>query len=357
MSKRYAMLQALLAAALFGLSAPLSQVLLSDIEPILLAAFLYLGSGLSAWLLLLATGAWRGRRGEAQGEAGIRRADWPWLAGALVVGGVAAPIVLMFSLQATPASTASLLLNFEGIATTLIAAWVFGEQVGRRVWLAVALVSLSGVLLSWADAGNEWGVSLGALGVLGACFLWGVDNNLTRQISAKNPLSIVAIKGIGAGACSLLLGVVAGNALPSLRSIVYAMLVGGLCYGVSIVLFILALRGLGAARTSALFGAAPFIGALLSLVIFGETPDLFFVAAFLLMVVGAFFLLGEAHAHRHRHLRAFHEHRHRHDDAHHEHAHAPGGTPARGYHSHWHRHEPFEHAHQHAPDIHHRHAH
>ncbi|MGE5576013.1 MAG: DMT family transporter, partial [Syntrophothermus sp.] len=288
----YPIIQALIAAALFGASAPFAKLLLGAIEPVPLAAFLYLGSGLGVMLVRWARHV-DGRL--ASTEAQMERGDLPWLAGAVLAGGVAAPILLMFSLRNTPAATAALLLNFEGVATTLIAALLFNEAIGRRVWLAILFVTAASVLLSW-NIGGEWGISLGAGGVLGACALWGLDNNFTRNVSAKDPLAIVSVKGIGAGIFSMLLALVLHNPFPGLRSVLGAMLLGSVSYGLSIVLFILAMRSLGAARTSALYGTAPFAGALLSFVIFREAPGALFFAALPLMIAGAALLLGERHA-------------------------------------------------------------
>ncbi len=349
----YPMFQALLAAVLFGASAPLAKLLLGAMEPVPLAAFLYIGSGVG---LLLFRGL-RGMGGRSAGvEARMGKADLPWLAGAVLVGGVAAPIVLMFSLRDTPAATASLLLNFEGVATTLIAALWFKEAIGRRVWLAVAFVTAASILLSW-NANGQWGISAGAAGVLGACVLWGMDNNFTRNISAKDPLAIVSVKGIGAGGFSLVLALIFHNRLPSPGAALGAMLLGSVSYGLSIVLFILAMRSLGAARTSALYGTAPFAGALLSLAVFRETPGILFYPSLPVMIAGAVLLLGEKHTHRHIHAAIEHDHRHSHDDSHHTHHHDEGEIPSNGEHSHPHAHEAMAHRHQHAPDIHHRHDH
>ncbi|MBC7869586.1 MAG: DMT family transporter [Chitinophagaceae bacterium] len=348
----YPMIQALIAAALFGASPPLAKLLLGEIEPISLAAFLYLGSGIG---VLLFKATQRSDGSDSEREAQIKRADWGWLAGSVFAGGVAAPIVLLFSLRTTPAATASLLLNFEGVATTLIAALIFKESMSRPAVWAILCVTAASVLLSW-DVRGQWGISLGALGILSACVLWGVDNNLTRNISAKDPLSIVLIKGLGAGSFSLILTLLLGNPLPRLTIALGAMLLGSISYGLSIVLFIRAMRGLGAARTSALFGTAPLAGVGLSFLLFRETPGNLFLVALPLMVVAAVLLLREQHSHRHIHEAVNHEHRHRHDDGHHNHDH-PEMVSRNLTHSHIHTHEPMEHEHPHLPDIHHRHAH
>lgn len=346
------MLKALLAAVLFGASAPFAKALLQDVQPIPLAALLYLGSGAGQLLLKLLSRAGRGD----ETEAPLVRRDLPWLAGAVISGGVLAPIVLMFSLTATPAGTASLLLNFEGVATALIAGIVFREAIGRPAWLAVALVTVGSIILSW-NAGAAWGISLGALGVMLACALWGLDNNLTRPISGKNPLTIVMIKGLAAGAFSLVLALALGNGLPAPATALKAMLLGSVSYGLSTALFVIALRDLGAARTSALYATAPFIGMILAVALFGEQLRLAFLLSIPLMAAGAVLLLRENHGHWHEHEALEHEHSHEHSDPHHAHP-GPGSddaSPAR--HSHLHRHAPVTHEHGHTPDIHHRHAH
>jgi drug/metabolite transporter (DMT)-like permease len=354
MSRRHLtpIFQALLAALLFGASAPSAKLLLGDIDPIPLAAFLYLGSGLG---VLLVKAMQRLNRPGVTAEAQLRRADLGWLAGAILAGGIAAPIVLLFGLQYTPAATAALLLNFESVATTLIAALVFKEAISRRAWWAILVITLASMALSFNPA-SQWGFSLGALGILAACLLWGIDNNFTRNISAKDPLTIVTLKGLGAGSFSLLLAIILGQRLPSLGLALGAMLLGSLSYGLSIVLFIRALRALGAARTSALFGTAPLAGMVLSLVLFKDPLTWLFILAIPLMLIGAALLINEEHDHAHAHEALVHEHSHQHDDPHHQHAHADGEL-AGNAHSHLHTHSALQHAHPHLPDIHHRHTH
>lgn len=352
LSYRYPTFQALLAAALFGASAPLAKLLLGQIEPVFLAAFLYLGSGFGVLLYKVIN---RARSADTPQEAGLSRSDYRWLGGAVIAGGVAAPILLLFSLRVTAASTASLLLNFEGVATALIAMLVFREALSRRALAAILTVTLGSILLSW-DASGEWGISLGALGIVGACVLWGIDNNLTRNISAKDPLTIVLVKGLGAGSFSFGLALLLGNTLPALPTILGALLLGSLSYGLSIVLFIWAMRGLGAARTSAVFGTAPLAGVILSLVVFQDALTLWFFGGLVLMALAMLLLLTEQHAHRHQHAAVTHDHQHRHDDGHHNHHH-PDMTQRSLTHAHVHTHEALEHEHPHLPDLHHRHAH
>ncbi len=339
-------LQALIAALFFGASAPIAKLLLGDnIAPIFLAAFLYLGSGAGTFLFRLTQ-----RMRSKDAEADIKSPDIKWLAGAIIAGGILAPIILMISLQNTPASTASLLLNFEGVGTTLIALLFFKEAIGRRAWIAILVITLASIFLSTNFDGG-FGLSLGALGIILACVLWGVDNNFTRNISGKDPLAIVAWKGLVAGTFSFFLAYFLGNTLPSLTVILGTLVLGFVSYGLSTMLFIRSMRGLGAARTSALYGTAPLAGVLLSIFLFGEIPSFSFVIAAVLMIGGALLLINEEHSHSHTHTAMFHEHSHSHDDS------AHGHDTAKGVHSHEHEHPAEEHEHDHMPDIHHRHGH
>lgn len=348
----YPVFQALLAAMFFGASAPLAKLLLGDIEPIPLAAFLYLGSGLG---LLVVRGLQHVAKPIAAMETPIRKADLKWLAGAILAGGIAAPIILLYSLRATPAATASLLLNFEAVATTLIAALAFKEYVSRRAWGAIVTITLASILLS-ANPNSAWGFSLGATGILAACALWGLDNNLTRNISARNPLTIVTIKGLAAGAFSLVLAITLGSRLPGWNIILEAMILGGLSYGLSTSLFIWAMRGLGASRTSALFGTAPLAGITFSFLIFRDAISWMLWLAIPLVVAGTVLLVSENHSHKHLHEITVHEHPHIHGEELHKHGHAENELNT-GPHSHPHKHTRYEHEHQHMPDIEHRHTH
>lgn len=282
-----AILQALVAALLFGASAPLAKLLLGEIPPIALAGLLYLGSGMGVLVVKFVQ-----RLNGSANQSGITRPEWKWLLGAVVAGGVAAPIVQLFGLQQTPASTASLLLNFEGVATILIAVIVFREGVSKRALWAVVCVAVASILLTW-DSSGHWGISLGALGILGACVLWGIDNNFTRMISANDPLTIVLVKGLGAGTFSLLLALLLHNPLPALPIVIGALLLGSISYGMSIVLFIRAMRSLGASRTSALFGTSPLAGVVLSLIIFRDPLNSFFLIALPLIVLAIGLLFSE----------------------------------------------------------------
>ncbi|MBK7454525.1 MAG: EamA family transporter [Anaerolineales bacterium] len=339
-------LQALLAAIFFGASAPIAKLLLGDnIAPIFLAAFLYLGSGTGISLVKLSQ-----RIRSKEVEAGIKSPDIKWLAGAIISGGILAPIILMISLQNTSASTASLLLNFEGVGTTVIALLFFKEAISRRAWTAIIVITLASIFLS-TNFSSGFGLSLGALGIALACVLWGLDNNFTRNISGKDPLAIVAWKGLVAGTFSFFLAFFLGNQLPSLTIILSTLVLGFVSYGLSTMLFIRSMRGLGAARTSALYGTAPLAGVLLSIIIFGELPSFMFIIAAILMIGGALLLINEEHEHSHVHTVLFHEHSHGHDDPTH------GHDDTKGVHSHEHEHPAEEHEHDHMPDIHHRHGH
>lgn len=352
-SKIYPIMMALLAAILFGASAPITKILLGEIQPIPLASLLYLGSGLG--LLIFQIGNSLIKK-QIINEAPLKKKDFKWLLGAIIAGGITAPIILLSSLKITPASIASLLLNFEGVATAIIAMLFFKENVGKQILNAVILITFASIILSW-DFKNQWGFSIGSLGIILACFCWGIDNNFTRNISAKNPFSIVIIKGIISGSFSLFLSLILKNEIPEFKIAIIAMVIGFFCYGVSIVLFVFAMRDLGSTRTSALFGTAPFVGSILSFILLGDIPSNMFFISLPIMIVGTIFLLKEEHNHTHIHEFIEHEHRHNHRDGHHNHEHTNGEIIINGYHSHLHVHEDIEHAHPHSPDIHHRHIH
>ena len=351
-SKNLSTFFALLAAVLFGISAPLAKLLLGEIQPVMLAAFLYLGSGLG---LSLAGGVLRKFRGPGAGEARLARGDLVWMAGATLAGGVIGPVILMLGLRGTPAATASLLLNFESVATTVIAAFFFKEMVSGRAWFAIILITGAGILLSISpDA--AWGFSLGAAGILAASLMWGLDNNLTRNISAKDPVAIVTIKGLAAGSFSLLLALSVGESLPDWEAVLKACLLGSVSYGLSIILYVRALRGLGAARTSGLYSTAPLSGLVLSILLFRESPNWLLFLALPLMSAGTYLLVNERHDHLHAHPAWLHDHAHHHMDGHHDHPHAGEVNPDQ-IHAHMHEHQEIDHQHHHMPDTHHRHVH
>jgi drug/metabolite transporter (DMT)-like permease len=337
---------ALGSALLFGASTPFAKLLLGRVDPWLLAGLLYLGSGAGLSLVRLLRGGGR--------EAPLARADLPWLAAAIAAGGVAGPLLLMVGLAHNGAAGTALLLNLEGLATLAIAWLAFREPVDSRL-VAGALAILAGAaLLAW-PAGGGVGLGWGAVAVAGACLAWGIDNNLTRKVAGADPVTIALLKGLAAGAVNGGLALAAGAALPGPGALAGALLVGFLGYGVSLVLFVLALRQLGTGRTGAYYATAPFIGAALAVLLLGEPASPLLLAAGALMAIGLYLHLAERHEHEHAHEPAEHDHRHVHD-AHHRHAHAPGDPPGEP-HSHPHRHGRLVHRHPHYPDLHHRHGH
>jgi drug/metabolite transporter (DMT)-like permease len=337
---------ALASAVLFGASAPLSKLLLAAVDPWLLAGLLYLGAGIG--LAVVHVG--RAPMGLESPEAPLRRADVPWLAAVILFGGMLGPVLLMFGLSLTSAASGSLLLNLEGLATMGIAWLVFRENVDRRLLLGAAAILVGAVVLAWQ---GEARIDLGGLLIAGACLSWGIDNNLTRKLSSADPVQIAMIKGLSAGSTNLFLALLLGANLPPISLIASGAVVGFFGVGVSLVMFMLALRYLGTARTGAYFSLAPFIGALISLVIFRDGVSLQFLVAGALMALGLYLHLAERHEHEHRHEALEHEHSHVHDE-HHQHRHDGMVTEP---HSHWHRHEPMQHKHAHYPDLHHRHRH
>ena len=344
-------LYALLAALLFGASTPLAKSLLPQMTPLLLAGLLYLGSGVG----LAVYSFLRSRRSNpSRNEAALTRKDAPWLAGAILAGGVIAPVLLMWGLAATPASSASLLLNLEGVLTALLAWFVFKENFDRRIALGMALIAAGGVSLSWMGR-LEVGVPWGSLAIIGACLAWAIDNNLTRKVSASDPVQIAMAKGLVAGSVNTGLALALGAKLPAASSLMATGVVGFFGYGVSLTLFVLALRHIGTARTGAYFSVAPFVGAAISILFLGDTLTIGFIAAAVLMALGVWLHLTERHGHEHHHEPMEHDHLHQHDD-HHQHVHSASDLPGEP-HSHAHRHEPMIHSHPHYPDIHHRHRH
>jgi drug/metabolite transporter (DMT)-like permease len=344
---------AVVAALLFGASAPFAKLLLTNASPQLLAGLLYAGSGIGLGLVWL-----RGRgRAEAARETQLTRRDLPWLAGAIFFGGALGPLLLMIGLTQTPASGASLLLNLEGVFTALLAWFVFRENFDPRIALGILTIVAGGAVLSW-EGRLSWGGVAGPLAVAGACLCWGIDNNLTQKVSAGDPVQIAMLKGLVAGSVNTVIALLLGASLPGASQIAAALTLGFFSYGVSLVLFVLALRHLGTARTGAYFSTAPFVGAGLSLVIFRERPTPLFIAAAALMGIGVWLHLTERHEHEHEHAALDHDHAHVHD-GHHQHAHSADDPPVTDPtpHTHRHRHEAMRHSHSHYPDIHHRHAH
>lgn len=341
-------LYALVAAALFGASTPLAKLLGVDTPPILLAGLLYLGSGVGLTLVRLV-------RDRGWQRPGLPAGEWPWLLGAIFFGGVLAPVALMFGLTRTAGATASLMLNLESVLTAVLAWVVFKENADRRIVIGMVAIVLGGIVLSWPQEtamDHDW---TGPLAVAFACLCWAIDNNLTRKVSASDALFIAGSKGLAAGMVNGGLALAIGSQLPALGTLGSILLVGFLGYGVSLVLFVLALRGLGSARTGAYFSTAPFLGAAVAILMLGESVSVMFLLAAALMALGVWIHLMENHVHEHQHEPLDHNHRHTHDEHHqHEHDFEWDGTEP---HSHPHVHAPIRHSHAHFPDVHHRHRH
>jgi len=341
-------LYALGAAALFGASTPFAKQLNADISPVLLAGLLYLGSGLGLTLA-------RVIRDRGLKPSDLPKSEWPWLLGAVCFGGVLGPVALMFGLTTTSGSIASLLLNLEAVLTAVIAWVVFKENADRRIVLGMLAIVAGGVALGWQGTATSSSGIFGPAMVALACLCWAIDNNLTRKVSASDALFIAGVKGLIAGAANTALALYMHAVFPDVTTVSTTMVVGLLGYGISLVLFVLALRGLGTARTGAYFSTAPFIGAAVALLVFGESTDWAFWVAAALMAFGVWLHLTENHAHEHVHQEMEHAHEHGHDE-HHQHAHDFEWSGS-GKHSHAHRHSFMTHTHRHYPDIHHRHGH
>jgi len=341
---------ALGAAVLFGLSAPAAKRLAGAVDPWLLAGLLYLGSGLGLSLYRLI-----GRLlGSAAREAPLARRDLPWLAGGIAMGGVIGPVLLMYGLAAGTAVQSSLLLNLEGVFTALVAWSIFREHFDARIAIGMAAIAVGAGTLAW-NPSEAFALEGSALLVTAAGLAWAIDNNLTRMVSGGDPLQIAALKGLAAGSINVLLATAQQAPWPRPAVIVSTGVVGFLGYGTSLVLFVLALRVLGSARTGAYFSTAPFVGAIAAAVALREPLNGRTFLAAILMGTGVWLHLTERHHHEHQHEALEHTHAHVHDE-HHRHSHAPG-TPPGEPHSHAHVHEPLRHSHPHFPDLHHRHHH
>lgn len=338
-------LAALGAAILFGASTPFAKQLVGSMSPLLLAGLLYLGSGMGLVIVrLIKDRGWR--------ASGLVKKEWLWFLGAIGFGGICAPALLMFGLIKTSAATASMFLNLESVLTAVLAWVLFKESTDKRIMLGMLFIVLGGVVLTWSNqlTAQAW---TGPLAITGACLCWAIDNNLTRKISTADSLFLASMKGLVSGIVNVSLALTIGFTLPIWHKVSYTLVVGFLGYGVSLVLFILSLRGLGTARTGAYFSTAPFIGTAIAILFFHNPAPLSFWAAALLMSMGVWIHLTESHIHDHTHESLHHNHSHTHDD-HHQHTHDfpwDGKEP----HTHAHHHEPLTHSHHHYPDIHHRH--
>ena len=349
MSARSA-LPALAAALLFGASTPFAKLLVGELQPLLLAGLLYLGSGLGLGALLLLR---RARSPESAKDMRIPRKEVIWLLGAILFGGVLGPALLMVGLTQTSGASASLLLNVEGVLTAVLAWVVFKENADRQIVLGMVAIVVGGVLLSWEPGGAS--LSRGAPFIVGACLCWAIDNNLTRKVSTNDAMLVACLKGLVAGAANTALALFNGAAGPTMATLGESLLVGFFGYGLSLTLFVVALRTLGTARTGAYFSVAPLFGVVISLLIWPTLPGVLFWLAAALMALGVWFHVKERHEHEHAHEPLEHAHAHRHDE-HHQHRHDfPWDSDAP--HVHAHTHEVMVHKHPHYPDIHHRHSH
>jgi drug/metabolite transporter (DMT)-like permease len=347
---RRAIIYVLAAAALFGASTPFAKVLLADMHPVMLAGMLYAGSGIGLAVVQIV----RAAVGASRDIAWPSRNDWPWLGGAIVAGGIIAPVLMMMGLATTTASVSSLLLTLESAFTALLAWFVFRENFDRRIVGGMAAICAGAVILSTEPA-PLGELAPGAFLIAGACFAWAIDNNLTRRASASDAIVVAGMKGVAAGAVNLIVALWLGLQLPGTALLITAGVIGFLGYGLSLVLFVLGLRHLGASRTGAYFAVAPFFGAVLSVLLLGDPFTTRAGTAGALMAFGVWLHVRERHVHWHTHEAIEHAHAHRHD-AHHRHRHDfpwDGGEP----HTHPHRHEPLVHEHAHYPDVHHRHEH
>ncbi len=349
-SQRSGYFYAVIAAVLFGASTPAAKWLLSNISPWLLAGILYLGSGVGLYIIHLIRKVFK----KEKAEAAIKGKDWYWLFGATLFGGILAPAFLLVGLAKTDAGSASLLLNLESVATALLAWFVFKENFDKRIMLGMLAILAGSLVLSWTD-GPNFSNSSGTLLIAAACLSWGIDNNLTKKISASDALQIAMIKGLVAGLTNTLLALNFDTFELTFGTSVMAALVGFFGYGVSLFCFVLALRHIGAARTGAYFSLAPFIGAFLAVIFGAQEVNLQLTVASILMGFGVWLHLTERHEHEHIHEEIEHEHSHVHE-IHHQHTHLafdPKGEP----HTHRHRHERLVHTHPHFPDTHHNHIH
>ena len=339
---------ALLAAVLFGASAPLAKLLLGEVNPWLLAGLLYVGAGLGMWIWRIVRRAPRVR---------LARHEVPWLVGAVAAGGVAGPVLLMFGLSSMPASGASLLLNAEGALTAVIAWVVFREPADRRVVIGMLAIVAGAVVVTVPTGQAEAAAVWPTLAIVGACACWALDNNLTRKVSLTDATWLAAVKGAVAGPTNLVLALLLGAQLPSVMTTAAALVLGFVAYGLSLVLFIVGLRHVGTARAGAYFSVAPFFGAVLAIML-GDPVTWQLLLAGVLMAGGTWVHLSEQHGHEHTHDPVTHEHWHTHEDGHHDHEHSPGELVAAGVrHRHVHTHGPLTHTHEHYPDAHHRHDH
>ncbi|QVK17601.1 EamA family transporter [Mycoplasmatota bacterium] len=343
-----AIFMAILAAALYGISSPVSKLLLLKIPPTLMAALLYLGAGFGMFMVNLIKVWGKNERLEAK----MTKRELPYIVGMILLD-IAAPIFMMMGLSLTTSGNVSLLNNFEIVATSLIALFIFKEVIGKRMWIAILLITIASVILSVEDF-SRFSLSIGSIFVIVATICWGFENNCTRMLSLKDPLQIVVVKGFGSGIGSLLISLAIKEYTQDFIYILMALLLGFVAFGLSIYFYIIAQRDLGAARTSVFYATAPFIGVVASWIFLKESITISFFVALVIMLIGSYYAVSEKHNHMHTHEEIIHDHKHNHEDMHHNHTHE---QEIIGEHSHVHTHETIKHKHPHTPDLHHRHSH
>lgn len=281
--QKTATIYALLAALLYAVNSPFSKLLLEEIPTTMMAAFLYLGAGMGLFIV----GFVQKKLGVEEKELPLTKKELPFTIG-MVVLDIAAPIFLMIGLSMTTAANASLLNNFEIVATSLIALFLFKETISKRLWIAIGLVTIASIILSVGNL-KSFSFSFGSIFILLACLCWGFENNCTRMLSSKNPLQIVVIKGIFSGFGSLTIAIILGEKINNVWYIIPALLLGFVAYGLSIFFYIHAQRELGAAKTSTYYAIAPFVGVILSFIILKELPTISFMIALVIMIIGTYF--------------------------------------------------------------------
>lgn len=336
---------AIASAVAFGLTTPVIAWAGGDVRPLITAALLYAGAALAAVAMRL--------RARSSGRS-LARPDLPRIIVIAIVGAAIAPVCLVWGLARTGATSGSLILNLEAVLTVLLAWIIYREPLGRRLILAVMLMAGGGAVLALDVTARSSAGLLGAAAVAGATLGWAVDNTLTRALADRDPLQVIAAKGVLGATLTGALSVIRGESLPSTWSVVVLLACGATGYGVSLRLYLLAQRRIGAARTGSVFALAPFVGAASAWGLGDRNASRSMAAAAACFGIAVYLHLSERHAHEHVHESFDHAHAHRHDDGHHDHVHDPSVA---GEHTHAHHHERVTHAHDHAPDIHHGHAH
>lgn len=345
-AKNIATIYAVLAAALYAINVPLSKILLSNVEPTMMAAFLYLGAGLGLFIY----GLIEAKVSKSERKEPLTKKELPYII-AMVVLDIVAPILLMLGITRTNSANVSLLNNFEIVATSIIALIVFKEVISKKLWFAISLVTIASIILSFEGAGS-FTFNQGSLFVLGACLCWGFENNCTKMISNKSSVEIVVIKGTFSGLGSLVVALIIGEHIPAIRWIICVLVLGFVAYGLSIHFYIMAQKDLGAAKTSAYYSIAPFLGVAFSMLLLKERPGVQFYLALIIMIISTYFMVKDTielqHTHEHEHT---HTHEHSHGDLVHTHEHTHVHTHLHTHtgdsENHSHEHEISEHQHMH----------